>query len=66
VAPTAGDSGIGSAARIIAPGNPDASVLLERMNRRDAGGMPPLASNVVDAEGVSLIRDWIASLTTCQ
>ena len=28
------------------PGNPDASVLLARMNRRDANQMPPLASNV--------------------
>ncbi len=64
--PTAGDLGVGAPARIIAPGNPDASVLLARMNRRDANQMPPLASNVVDTAGVTLIRDWIASLTTCQ
>jgi uncharacterized repeat protein (TIGR03806 family) len=64
--PTAGDLGIGATARIIAPGNPDASVLLARMNRRDANQMPPLATNVVDAAGVALIREWITSLTTCQ
>lgn len=64
--PTAGDLGIGAAARIIAPGNPDASVLLARMNRRDANQMPPLASNMVDTAGVALVREWIAGLTTCQ
>ena len=31
-----GDLGLGASARIIAPGNPDASVLVARMNRRDA------------------------------
>ena len=66
VAPTADDLGLGAGARIVAPGNPDASVLLARMNRRDAHQMPPLASNAVDMAGVTLIRDWIASLTTCQ
>jgi uncharacterized repeat protein (TIGR03806 family) len=68
VPPTAGDLGIGAAARIIAPGNPDASVLLARMNvpRTDASRMPPLASNLVDTAGVALIRDWIISQTTCQ
>jgi uncharacterized repeat protein (TIGR03806 family) len=67
-APTAGDLGLGASARIIAPGNPDASVLLERMEvaRGDANQMPPLATNAVDTAGVTLIRDWIASLTTCQ
>jgi uncharacterized repeat protein (TIGR03806 family) len=64
--PTAGDLGLGASARIIAPGNPDASVLLARMNRRDANQMPPLASNVIDTAGVTLIRDWVASLANCQ
>jgi cysteine synthase len=65
VAPTAGDLGIGAAARIIAPGAPANSVLPARMDRRDANQMPPLASHVVDAAGVTLIRDWITSLTSC-
>jgi hypothetical protein len=64
-APQSGDLGIGGAARIVAPGDPDASVLVERMRRRDAFSMPPLASNVVDAAGVALVGDWIASLGTC-
>ena len=64
--PQSGDLGIGAAARIIAPGSAANSVLVARMNRRDANGMPPLASNVVDAAGVALLQQWIASLATCQ
>jgi uncharacterized repeat protein (TIGR03806 family) len=66
VPPQSGDLGIGAGAQIIAPGSASSSVLLARMNRRDANGMPPLASNVVDTAGVTLVQDWIASLTTCQ
>jgi hypothetical protein len=66
VSPRSGDLGIGAAARIIAPGNAGNSVLVARMNRRDANGMPPLASSVVDADGVALIQQWINGLTTCQ
>jgi uncharacterized repeat protein (TIGR03806 family) len=65
VQPQAGDLGIGAGARIIAPGAPADSVLRERMNRRDATAMPPLASNLVDSAGVMLIGDWIASLAGC-
>jgi uncharacterized repeat protein (TIGR03806 family) len=65
VPPLSGDLGIGEAARIIAPGDPDRSVLVARMNRRDAAAMPPLASNVVDAAGVALLHEWIASLSNC-
>jgi uncharacterized repeat protein (TIGR03806 family) len=64
--PQSGDLGIGAAARIIAPGSAASSVLLARINRRDANQMPPLATNVVDTAGVQLISDWIASLTSCQ
>jgi uncharacterized repeat protein (TIGR03806 family) len=64
--PQAGDLGIGASARIIAPGDPDSSVLLARMSRRDANGMPPLASTSVDTAGADLIRAWIASLGSCQ
>ena len=50
-------------ARIIAPGDPANSELLERMNRRGgAGQMPLLGSQVVDEAGVALIREWIESL----
>jgi len=28
--------------------------------------MPPLASLIVDAAGVTLVQNWIGSLTNCQ
>jgi len=65
-APQSGDLGLGSGARIIAPGDPALSVLVARANRRDANGMPPLASAEVDADGVTLLSDWIAGLAGCQ
>ena len=66
VSPQSGDLGIGAAARIIAPGSAADSVLVARTNRRDANGMPPLASGIVDATGVALLQQWIDSLTACQ
>jgi uncharacterized repeat protein (TIGR03806 family) len=63
-APQAGDLGIANA-RIIAAGDAARSVLVARANRRDAQGMPPLASTVVDAAGVALLTDWVNSLGGC-
>jgi uncharacterized repeat protein (TIGR03806 family) len=62
--PQAGDLGLTSA-RIVAPGAPERSVLLARMNRRDGEAMPPLGSDVVDTAGVELIRSWIDALPGC-
>ena len=64
VAPTRGDLGIANAL-IIAPGEPDRSVLVARISRRDLNQMPPLATARVDDAGVTLIRDWITSLQNC-
>jgi uncharacterized repeat protein (TIGR03806 family) len=63
-APQAGDLGIANA-RLIAPGASARSVAVARMNRRDANAMPPVASTVVDAAGVSLIQQWVDSLAGC-
>jgi uncharacterized repeat protein (TIGR03806 family) len=65
VAPQSGDLGIANA-RLIAPGNAAHSVVPARMNRRDALGMPPLSSNVVDSDGLDLVGSWIDGLTACQ
>jgi glucose/arabinose dehydrogenase len=46
-------------ARLIAPGNPDRSVLLRRLSTRGPGQMPPLASSLIDEKAVALIRRWI-------
>ncbi|MCB2155295.1 PQQ-dependent sugar dehydrogenase [bacterium] len=60
--PDRGDLGI-TDARIIASGDPDRSVLVERMETLDSmNRMPPLGTSRVDEEGVQLIRDWIATL----
>lgn len=64
VQPTAGNLGIDNA-RIIAPGEPERSVLLARMKVRDANQMPPLASHLVDDEAVEVISMWIGGLQNC-
>lgn len=49
-------------ARLIVPGNPERSVLYQRLARRGPGQMPPLASSVVDQEAVRLVREWIVRM----
>jgi hypothetical protein len=64
-APGLGDLGIANA-KLIAPGDPDHSVLLQRMSRRGVPEqMPPVGSLKVDDQGVALIREWISSLSSC-
>ena len=49
-------------ARIIAPGNPDASVILRRMQSRNPlVQMPPLGTLAADRDAIALIRAWIAT-----
>ncbi|MFW2405460.1 MAG: PQQ-dependent sugar dehydrogenase [Gammaproteobacteria bacterium] len=64
VVPQSGRFGIPDG-RIITPGDAGRSVILERLSRRNANGMPPLGSTVVDAAGIALISGWIDSLTGC-
>jgi mono/diheme cytochrome c family protein len=62
----AGRDGSGSAEppRAIAPGDPDASVLVMRMKLvGHRARMPKVGSKVVDEVGVRLVTDWIASLS---
>jgi glucose/arabinose dehydrogenase len=49
-------------ARLVAPGHPERSVLLKRMSHRDAGHMPPLATNLVDRPAVKMMHSWIEQL----
>jgi mono/diheme cytochrome c family protein len=49
----------------IDPGSPARSAIVHRMGARDGAGgtqMPPIATELVDAEGVQKVSDWIASL----
>jgi mono/diheme cytochrome c family protein len=50
--------------RVIAPGDPERSVLLHRMSLRGPGQMPPLATSVADEEALKLMRAWIVQLGT--
>jgi uncharacterized repeat protein (TIGR03806 family) len=49
-------------AMLVAPGDPDRSVLLQRLSRRGPGQMPPLVTALVDKQAVQLVRDWIAQM----
>ncbi len=49
-------------AMLIAPGEPDRSVLPRRLSLRGRGQMPPLVTYRVDEGAVKLMRAWIAGL----
>ncbi len=59
--PMHGDYGIKNAV-VLAPGQPERSLLLYRMAKTGQGRMPHVGSNVVDADAVELIRKWIVEL----
>jgi uncharacterized repeat protein (TIGR03806 family) len=61
--PTAAGRGAGTRDFDIVPGDPDASILLYRMQSTDPGiAMPELGRATVHKEGVALIREWIAGM----
>ncbi|MEZ4452593.1 MAG: hypothetical protein R3B09_24250 [Nannocystaceae bacterium] len=47
---------------VIKPGRPDHSALVRRISRRDDAAMPPLATEVVDPEGLEVVRAWISAM----
>jgi len=48
---------------LVKAGDPDASAVTFRMNvRGERADMPPVASDVVDADGLASVRAWISSL----
>jgi uncharacterized repeat protein (TIGR03806 family) len=49
-------------AKVVAPGRPERSVLVHRMQRLGLGRMPHIASNTIDASGVWLLEEWVRSL----
>ncbi|WP_297145319.1 SO2930 family diheme c-type cytochrome [Thermomonas sp.] len=61
--PIAAGQGTGNRPWDIAPGKPDDSIVVYRMESKDPGVMmPELGRSVVHKEGVQLIRDWIAAM----
>jgi uncharacterized repeat protein (TIGR03806 family) len=49
-------------ARLLVPGAPEKSLILQRMERLDERRMPRVASSVVDDDAVKLIKAWIEQL----
>jgi uncharacterized repeat protein (TIGR03806 family) len=59
--PVHGDLGLPRANLIVA-GDPIQSLLWQRMARRGAGQMPPIATHLADPAGSDLIAEWIRQL----
>ncbi len=49
-------------ARLIVPGDPANSLILQRMSSLGSDRMPPLGSNRLDTTGIEIVRAWISSL----
>jgi len=49
-------------AMLVAPGEPERSVLLYRVGHRGRGQMPPLVTTQVDTRAVNMFREWIAGM----
>ncbi|AWW74132.1 hypothetical protein CD351_06785 [Erythrobacter sp. KY5] len=61
--PVAAGRGAGGLLVSIEPGDPDASILVHRMNSNEPGvAMPELGRSTIDEEAVALMRDWIAEM----
>ena len=59
-APVAAGKGSGGLRYDIVPGNPEASILMYRIQSEDPGiMMPELGRSIVHQEGIELIREWI-------
>lgn len=61
--PVAAGRGAGGHLVSIAPGDPDASILVYRMNSNDPGiAMPELGRATIDTRAVEMMRRWIAEM----
>ncbi len=61
--PVAAGPGSGGRDYVLVPGDPDASILVYRMESIDPGEkMPELPTQTSDTHGVTLIRAWIAAM----
>lgn len=47
---------------VVAPGDPDRSILLYRMSKVGRGRMPHFGSRVIDDQGLAMLREWITQL----
>ncbi len=51
-----------SDAMLVAPGDPERSILYQRVARRGKGQMPPLATSQQDLQAAQLLYDWISQM----
>ncbi len=49
-------------ARLVVPGDPERSILYQRMARRGPGGMPKVGTKIPDSDGLDLIYGWILAM----
>ncbi len=63
--PSSNDFGVQDA-QIIAPGDPERSMVVHRMAQQGAGRMPPLGTSIPDQSGVQVLSRWIRSLQGCE
>ncbi len=64
VDPQEGDLDI-DGAKLLAPGEPDLSLLLERMKRLDSNRMPDIGTGVPDEDAIDVIEHWIETIPSC-
>ncbi len=66
--PVAAGGGSGGLFYSIAPGNPDESIMIYRLNSLVPDeSMPELGRSVIHEEGLQLLRDWVSSINgECQ
>lgn len=62
VEPAQGTLGV-DGARLLAPGHPERSILMQRILGERGGHMPPLGQKLVDRDGAELVERWIQSLS---
>lgn len=56
---------IGTATKLVVPGDPASSVLSLRVHSTDSKRMPPVAVSIPDPTGTAVIDEWITSLPAC-
>ena len=49
-------------AMLVAPGDPERSILYQRVARRGKGQMPPIATSQPDLQAAQLLYDWISQM----
>ncbi len=62
--PIPANFGIASA-KVIAPGDASKSIVVIRMDRTGANQMPPVGRSTIDAKAVTVMKEWINSMSGC-